>query len=866
MAGAGVGAGPGDHYHLAYDCVNNPPPPWKPVAAITADPAQVSPPEVSYHAQPARASVSTTQTRMPQRMGTISSGGKFTVSPASSIHEDDEGDAWRYGEGIAGGEPSPSPPQGYRHTTPGQTQGERNPGTQGQASLWQTRPREDEIPYLPPQHWRGSRDLQELVDARARELESGKRPVRTSSGPGPVSTSATLSAPAPVRTTGTDVTWLTLGSWQTAQQGVTPSQQNTSRAQNGARSGPGPFMHYEDLDYFGPVSEHEPKDESQVDEGVPRADTFPATLEGMNRPQARRSWDRQRKRRRKKNENGNGGRRRGGGSNGIGGEKGGCRAVWHYCKHWLPEILCCLFSIVCLAVIVAVLKTYEGRGLTDWPLTVSLNTLVAFLTAICQVALSVPLTEGFSQLKWNSFARGEKPLADFQTFEDAKRGPVGSTVFLCKRKGRALGMIAATALITGFLLSPLTQGAITHPTRSFEAGSGTATVARSESYSHPTPYERLDAREKQAIQSGIHHPVDSEIPPLQPLCSSGDCQWRNFSSLAICAALADVSNRLTVSNQTRPRNFGISLGVANDEPARAAALPNGVFLVGSTSTCNLNISWPHTQARTTSGAGDNGADGEESFLPAQTSLAFAGQDGRVLSAIANFFLVYTNQTGELAPDAQRGVFHATEVLLHFCVNTYQVSTSGGVSTSKVVHSSTLVAQDEASNTLVDARSPASRRVVLRSSSGGGVYSVKRDDVKLLNNYLLDGFSGVYSDRYGKAIGGETATSEALGTAMFRAATDSEEMRTAVRNWTTNVATSMTNTQVDFFALPSSSRTPFVCLPPRGPAAHPAALFFPRIVGCTYTAEQLCRQRAFIDLLNSVRDRILTANPVTGYAP
>lgn len=49
-------------------------------------------------------------------------------------------------------------------------------------------------------------------------------------------------------------------------------------------------------------------------------------------------------------------------------------------------------------------------------------------------------------------------------------------------------MSAATALLTAFLISPLTQGAITYPARSFEAGSGTATVARSESYTHPEPY------------------------------------------------------------------------------------------------------------------------------------------------------------------------------------------------------------------------------------------------------------------------------------------------------------------------------------------------------------------------------------------
>jgi hypothetical protein len=197
-------------------------------------------------------------------------------------------------------------------------------------------------------------------------------------------------------------------------------------------------MHYEDLGYFGPAPESgPPKDESQVDgTGPPRADTFPAMPDGMNRPEARRSWDRQRRRRRRRTEKmgplngeGDGGKRRGG-------VRGGCGAFLRYCMHWLPEILWVLLSIVCLAVIIAVLKKYDGRGLADWPLTVSLNTVVAFLTAICQVALAVPLSEGLSQLKWNSFARGEKPLADFGTFEDAKRSPVGAVMLLYRRKGR----------------------------------------------------------------------------------------------------------------------------------------------------------------------------------------------------------------------------------------------------------------------------------------------------------------------------------------------------------------------------------------------------------------------------------------------
>ncbi|KAK4043715.1 hypothetical protein C8A01DRAFT_32244 [Parachaetomium inaequale] len=906
MSGSGPGPGPGpsdDHHYYHHrgatvSYYTQPPststvPPRRPVAGTAAaiDQARVSPPELSYALRPARTSSSgTNQTRMPQRMGTISSGGKFTVSPASSIHEeddddddiDDDGDDEKAYGGYGGGPAglSPSPPGHYRNTrgqahgggwgeqagqvgmwhgqaqTQGQTQtttatGPGNDNTRAVAGgvappaavLWQTHPDETDIPYPAPPHWRGSRDLQELNEARAREAESGRRPVRTSYGPAPARAAAAVAAapasytfmpvvpaPAPVHTPGTVITPAVSvqapasasapSPWQQTQtqhhhhhhqQQQPPNEQPhpPNRVQE-----PAPFMHYEDLDYFhvtpAPGPDSEPKDESQIDIGVPPADTFPPIPEDLlNRPKARRSWDRQRKRRRKKadpglpgggNGDGGGGGRRWG--RGRGEKGGGSGGFIPYCAHWLPEMLCCLLGVVCLAVIVAVLKTYDGRGLADWPLSVSLNTLVAFLAAICQVALAVPLTEGLAQLKWNSFARGEKPLADFQAFEDARRGgPVGSAVLLCKRKGRALGMSAATALLTGFLLSPLTQGAITYPTRSFEAGSGTATIARSESYAHPAPYETLDTREKQAIQSGIYHAVDAAVPHLQPLCSSGDCQWRNFSSLAVCGAVADVSDRLTVSNEAKPKNLGVSLGdaAANNELVRAARLPNGLFLAGGTTSCNLNVSWPASSVNAADGGGE-----EESFLPARTSLAFSDQDGRVTSAIANFFLVYTNQTAELPSGSQQqAVFRAAEVLLHFCVNTYEASTSRGVSTSRVVHSSTLAAEDgTTANALVNARdtslssSPSSsRRVVLRSADAAeGVYSVKRDDVKLLNGYILPLFAGTYSQRYGKAIRGETATSEALGLAMFqREPCDDVEMRAVVSNLTANVATSLTNT-------------------------------------------------------------------------
>jgi len=186
----------------------------------------------------------------------------------------------------------------------------------------------------------------------------------------------------------------------------------------------------------------------------------------------------------------------------------------------------------------------------------------------------------------------------------------------------------------------------------------------------------------------------------------------------------------------------------------------------------------------------------------------------VSSAIANFFVVYTTQSGSAdlasssdSQDQQQlaGIFHAAEVLLHFCVNTYEISTAGGVSSSRVVHSSALAGEDSAGGTFVSVRDSSDsststsspNRLVLRAAGAEEqVYSVKRDDVRLLNEYLRSSFSGTYSREYGKTIGGETSTSEALGLAMFRREPlDDEGLRTVVRNLTSNVATSLTNTQV-----------------------------------------------------------------------
>lgn len=103
-------------------------------------------------------------------------------------------------------------------------------------------------------------------------------------------------------------------------------------------------------------------------------------------------------------------------------------------RFWVWEVLACLFSLVLLAAIAAILATFNGRAVPDWPLGIQLGTLVSLLATIATFALTIPIAEGISQIKWLWF-RHERPISDFGVIDEAGRDPFGSLKLLLKRRG-----------------------------------------------------------------------------------------------------------------------------------------------------------------------------------------------------------------------------------------------------------------------------------------------------------------------------------------------------------------------------------------------------------------------------------------------
>ena len=102
---------------------------------------------------------------------------------------------------------------------------------------------------------------------------------------------------------------------------------------------------------------------------------------------------------------------------------------------WVFEIVSLLVSIAAIAGMIGVLAHFNGRSLPEWPLDITLNTLVALLATLANANLAMPLQSGIGQFKWIHFKAGRAPLTDMEAYDDASRGTWGAIKLLAKLRG-----------------------------------------------------------------------------------------------------------------------------------------------------------------------------------------------------------------------------------------------------------------------------------------------------------------------------------------------------------------------------------------------------------------------------------------------
>ncbi|KAK4194652.1 hypothetical protein QBC40DRAFT_318830 [Triangularia verruculosa] len=139
----------------------------------------------------------------------------------------------------------------------------------------------------------------------------------------------------------------------------------------------------------------------------------------------------------------------------------GHKPLW---RIWALEIMWIVFGYAAFAVIIIVLAIFDQQQLPNWPLKVSLNTFLAFLTIAAKAAFMFPVSIAISQTQWSWFAQG-KPLYDFHLLDQASRGPLGSAKLALRIRHNHFITLGALLTIFSVLTSPITQLAIDYPVR-----------------------------------------------------------------------------------------------------------------------------------------------------------------------------------------------------------------------------------------------------------------------------------------------------------------------------------------------------------------------------------------------------------------
>ncbi|KAK4211860.1 hypothetical protein QBC37DRAFT_319312 [Rhypophila decipiens] len=342
-------------------------------------------------------------------------------------------------------------------------------------------------------------------------------------------------------------------------------------------------------------------------------------------------------------------------------------------RGWYPEMICCGISAICLYAIVEILLVYDENSFPVYPLGGTLNSLVALLSSICSMSCTFIVAEGVSQMKWNHYAR-DNPLADLQAFDNASRGIFGAAklIFIVPSlRSFPLFLMVVSVMIAGLLSPSITQSAISSGLMSSNNASLDASGHLLE---RPEPFELTTA-----VQHGLATPYYKTVAPTPPTCESGNCEFPNLTTLAVCSEIRNVTHRLSFAALDVLRPFEVTDSL--NQPTqmfptsftRNATLPTGSYLTGGPRHFNLNISFSTTSELL--GHTPTSWTHRQSMSP---TLSFEDREDSLRWGIAKFSVIWYSGEYMLWPDYNpRAGFRASEILLYFCLKEMSASVKGG---------------------------------------------------------------------------------------------------------------------------------------------------------------------------------------------
>ncbi|KAI0186480.1 hypothetical protein EV127DRAFT_514366 [Xylaria flabelliformis] len=257
------------------------------------------------------------------------------------------------------------------------------------------------------------------------------------------------------------------------------------------------------------------------------------------------------------------------------------RRAWYY--GWVAESFGCCLAVIALSAMIITLRLHENKPLTTWPFSISINSFIAVFGVILKAGLTVPLSEGISQLKWKWFEKQRRKLIDLNEFDAASRGPWGSFLFLLSMSGEPImspsrpwpwnadhtpgyfAKFAALLTVLAVAVDPFTQQVVVYTDCAHISTNEYSLVARTNDYRACGPVVSdgagiisIDSPMAVAINMGMVNPPQ-HIPSLIATdCKSGNCTFGTLASVGLCRSCEDITSQFrNITTDSLLPNFTI---------------------------------------------------------------------------------------------------------------------------------------------------------------------------------------------------------------------------------------------------------------------------------------------------------------------
>ncbi|KAI0008713.1 hypothetical protein F4779DRAFT_641419 [Xylariaceae sp. FL0662B] len=235
---------------------------------------------------------------------------------------------------------------------------------------------------------------------------------------------------------------------------------------------------------------------------------------------------------------------------------------------------------MCLLVaggLLALLWVFDGKLEPEWRSDLQFSTIVIAVMSAYRMALKGIVETCVSQGAWiwvSGFRKGrtEARLEDFKMFDEAAKGLWGCLVLLWRMKGKHLACVGAVImlLIQGFetFSSQMVQFN-ERPTVFIDGSNINASPAppppRAETWHNVVPKGRggemsLGLSTKAAIYDGI---IAGTIPTAPAFCSTANCTWPIFPTLAVCGNCTESSVKTSCDQKSCAYNVTVTNGIHN---------------------------------------------------------------------------------------------------------------------------------------------------------------------------------------------------------------------------------------------------------------------------------------------------------------